>query len=99
MACGTPCVVTDVGDSARIVGNTGRVVPAEDPQALADAWEFLLAGDPSSRKQLGQAARNRVQHSFDLDAIVERYQKLYREVLALPDPSSAQQSSVAPLAG
>jgi len=99
MACGTPCVVTDVGDSARIVGNTGRVVPAEDPQALADAWEFLLAGDPSSRKQLGQAGRNRIQHSFDLDAIVERYQKLYREVLALSDPSSAQQSSVAPLAG
>jgi glycosyltransferase involved in cell wall biosynthesis len=99
MACGTPCVVTDVGDSARIVGNTGRVVPAENPQALADAWEFLLSGDASSRKQLGQAARNRVQRSFDLDAIVERYQKLYREVLALSDPSSAQQSSVAPLVG
>ena len=99
MACGTPCVVTDVGDSAHIVGNTGRVVPAENPQALADAWEFLLSGDASSRKQLGQAARNRVQRSFDLDAIVERYQKLYREVLALSDPSSAQRSSVAPLVG
>jgi hypothetical protein len=34
-----------------------------------------------------------------VDAIVERYQKLYREVLALSGPSSAQQSSVAPLVG
>jgi glycosyltransferase involved in cell wall biosynthesis len=99
MACGTPCVVTDVGDSALIVGDTGKVVPAENPLALADAWESLLAAGAAARKELGQAARNRVERCFDVDAIVERYQKLYREVLALSGPSSAQQSSVAPLVG
>lgn len=99
MACGTPCVVTNVGDSALIVGDAGKVVPAEDPQALAHAWQSLLAAAPSARKELGRAARNRIQQCFDVDAIVARYQKLYREVLALSDPSSAQHSSVAPLVG
>jgi glycosyltransferase involved in cell wall biosynthesis len=99
MACATPCAVTNVGDSAMIVGETGKVVPAENPQALADAWEALLASGSVARKQLGQAARNRVEQRFDLGKIVERYQELYRDVLALPGPSSAQQSSVASLVG
>lgn len=44
MACGIPCVVTDVGDSAQIVGTAGIVVPASDPGALAAAWEAALDG-------------------------------------------------------
>jgi glycosyltransferase involved in cell wall biosynthesis len=46
MACGTPCVVTDVGDSAWIVGNPGEVVPARDPASLANAWENVLVKRP-----------------------------------------------------
>jgi glycosyltransferase involved in cell wall biosynthesis len=99
MACGTPCVVTNVGDSAMIVGDTGKVIPAEDPQALAQAWEELLTAGGSVRKQLGAAARRRIEQRFDLGAIVERYQELYREVLAAPGPSAAQRSSVASIAG
>jgi glycosyltransferase involved in cell wall biosynthesis len=99
MACGTPCVVTNVGDSAMIVGDTGRVVVAEDPQALAEAWEALLLAGSVARKQLGNAARNRVEQQFDLGAIVERYQQLYRDVLGSPDASIAQQSSMASIVG
>src|SRR5262249_50124298 len=76
MACATPCIVTDVGDSALIVGDTGKVVPAEDPRALAQAWHSMLAASPAERSEFGRAARNRIQQLFDVDAIVERYQKL-----------------------
>ncbi len=99
MACGTPCVVTNVGDSAMIVGDTGKVVPAEDPRALAEAWQALLDSGAAARKQLGQAARNRVEQRFSVSAIVERYQELYREVLALSGPASARRSSLASLVG
>src|SRR5207248_7530370 len=42
MACGVPCVVSDVGDSARIVGSTGIVVPAREPEALAQGMHSAL---------------------------------------------------------
>ena len=99
MACGTPCVVTDVGDSAMIVGDTGKVVPANDPQALADAWHALLQSGAAARKQLGQAARNRVEQRFGLEAIVERYQELYREVLSLCGSAAVQRSSLVSTVG
>jgi glycosyltransferase involved in cell wall biosynthesis len=84
MACGTPCVVTDVGDSALIVGNTGSVVPPEDPHALAEAWRALIHAGPAVRRRLGIAARERVQCNFSLPVIVERYQKIYAQAAARP---------------
>ncbi len=76
MACGVPCVVTDVGESAAIVGDTGRVVPAKNPTALADGWRALLE-TPSSREQLGAATRRRVESEFDITVIANRYSTLY----------------------
>jgi glycosyltransferase involved in cell wall biosynthesis len=46
MACGACCVATDVGDSALMIGATGRIVPPRDPQRMADAWNGLLALTP-----------------------------------------------------
>lgn len=81
MACGVPCVVTDVGDSARIVGDTGRVVPRRDPAALAAALGGLLDLDPGSRRKLGEAARRRIARHFSLGAVVARYERLYTSVV------------------
>jgi glycosyltransferase involved in cell wall biosynthesis len=82
MACETPCVVTDVGDSALIVGKTGLVVEPRDPEALAQAWRRLIEGGPSLRRRLGIAGRERVREFFALSTIVERYQAIYSELAA-----------------
>ena len=86
MACGTPCVVTNVGDSAALVGDTGSVIPAGNPSALAEAWRELLTSGPAVRRQLGALARTRVEKHFSLGSVVERYQETYRQVLAVPPP-------------
>lgn len=86
MACGTPCVVTDVGDSALIVGDTGEVVAPGDPQALAQAWGRLIEVGTEMRRRLGMAARCRIQQHFALPSIVERYQAVYSELVGAPRP-------------
>lgn len=80
MASGVPCVVTDVGDSARIVGKTGRVVPPRDHDALGGAWKKLIEMGADARKRLGEAARKRIGDNFSLSVIAGRYEKLYREM-------------------
>ena len=82
MACGVPCVVTDVGDSALLVGATGRVVPPGDPAALAAAIESLLALSGEQRRVLGAAARARIRADYAVAVIAERYQSLYRALIA-----------------
>lgn len=89
MACGIPCAVTDVGDSAWIVGDTGIVVPPRDPQALAAAWAKLISLGADGRAVLGSAARQRIVSHFSLPVITSRYEELYQEVLARSEARSA----------
>jgi glycosyltransferase involved in cell wall biosynthesis len=81
MACGVPCVSTDVGDAAWIVGNTGCIVPPRDPVALAAAWSQLLRQPAAERVALGHAARTRIREHFALPAIVSAYERLYDDVV------------------
>ncbi len=69
MACGLPCVVTDVGDAARIVGDLGIVVAPDDARALVDAWQRILSGDfkPKPAK-----IRERIAEQFSVQALVEK---------------------------
>lgn len=82
MACGVPCVATDVGDSALIVANTGRIVAPENPQALADAVTQLLLLSPAERASLGSEGRIRVCQKFTIECIGEQYAELYRTLCA-----------------
>jgi glycosyltransferase involved in cell wall biosynthesis len=81
MACGVPCAVTDVGDSAYIVGNTGKVVAPNDARALAGAVVELLELPAARRAELGMAARLRMQQSFEIQAVVNQYEQLYTSLL------------------
>jgi glycosyltransferase involved in cell wall biosynthesis len=82
MACGVPCVVTDVGDARQIIGNTGRVIPPRNSEALAAAWMEMFEIGPEGRNNLGLAARERVVQHFAIDKIATRYADLYRRVIA-----------------
>jgi glycosyltransferase involved in cell wall biosynthesis len=77
MAAGVPCVVTEVGDCAWLVGRTGEVVAPRDSAALAAALGRLLAQPAAARRARGEQARTRVIDNFALPAIVRRYEELY----------------------
>jgi len=77
MACAVPCVVTDVGDSAQIVGPTGKIVPSRNPEALAKALSQLIECGAEMRKQFGVKARARIAEQFDIDGMAIRYEQLY----------------------
>lgn len=81
MACGVPCVVTNVGDSAIIVGETGRVVPPRNPEALAEALREFILMEPAERAGLGVSARQRVLTNYNLPDIVAQYESLYKEII------------------
>ncbi len=83
MACGVPCVVTDVGDSAYIVGDTGRVVASGDMAGLAAALEELLALPPAEKSVLGEQARARVAEHFEIGMVIRQYEVFYGELAAM----------------
>ena len=77
MACAVPCVVTDVGDSAYLVSDTGLSIPPRSPEAFADALNKLVESGADCRRQLGQAARRRIEAEFSLPSIARCYEDLY----------------------
>jgi glycosyltransferase involved in cell wall biosynthesis len=90
MACGVPCVVTDVGDSARIVGDTGRIVPPRNPEALSAAWLNVLMLEDEARRDLGRRARRRVADCFSIESAARAYEDTYERVLAARTGSRRQ---------
>lgn len=80
MACGVPCVVTDVGDSALIVGDTGLSVPPRAPGPLADALLRMLAESPGQSAHRAESARARIATRYALSGIAARYAALYQSL-------------------
>lgn len=77
LACGVPCVATDIGDSAHVVGEAGLIVPPADTLALEAAISHLASLGHDARKELGAAGRRRVISRWSIASIARRYADLY----------------------
>lgn len=81
MACGTPCVVTDVGDARYIVGETGWVAPPQNSVALADAIEAaLVASRSGASEERAGMCRARIIREFSLARMGAEYSALWARV-------------------
>ena len=81
MAVGLPCVATDVGDSALIIGECGVVVPSKSKDLLLDGLESLLMMESKERKVLEKKSHQRIEDNYTLSAITECYASLYKTVI------------------
>lgn len=88
MACAVPCVVTDVGDSARLLNSSELVVPPGDPRALADALAALALAGHEERLILGKRLRDRVEGCFGVPAMAQGFVSLYRRLVAGQTPGA-----------
>ncbi len=83
MACGTPCAVTDVGDSALILGDTSRVAPPRDPVALALSINRVLDSiRVHGRERIGRECRARIEEKYLLSRMVSAYATLWERTMA-----------------
>lgn len=80
-ACGVPAVATDVGGVRDVIvqGETGYYVPAGDANALT-THVLELIDQPEKRARMGQAARQRAEQYYSLDAMVCRYAELFERL-------------------
>ena len=91
MACGVPAVVTDVGDCAALVGDTGNVVAPRDPRALAEVLLQMASLPAEARIAFGARARERVIREFSTDRIAGMFIEVYRScVLAHGEAAKLQ---------
>lgn len=75
-----PCVVTNVGDAARIVGQTGCVVPPGEPDAMAEVvCSFERMGE-ERRRAAGQAARQRIVNHYGIEVVSKQYEQVYKQM-------------------
>ena len=84
MACGTPCIATDVGDSSSIIGETGWVVPPKNPNKLASAITDAI--DEIKLKKYNWLSRkkkcyDRISSNYQIEDMVNNYNNVWNEEL------------------
>ncbi len=96
MATALPCLATEIGGNTDLLGppprRAGLLLPAGDGPAWSAALVAVLT-DPALARELGSAARARVEAEFSLTAVVDRYQALYAALLATGQPPPQERSS------
>lgn len=80
MACGTPCIVTDVGDSGQIVKDTGWVVPIRNAQRLAEAlWQCYQCSETDDWELKRVSARSRIEENFSIERNKQAFELLWND--------------------
>lgn len=79
LACGVPCIATDVGDSARVLGPAGITVPAKNPEALAQAWEQMLSLSKEKREEIGRQGRKHIIRNFSTQKMISSTERVFLE--------------------
>jgi glycosyltransferase involved in cell wall biosynthesis len=82
MAIAVPCVSTDVGDAALLIGDTGRITPSGDPTAMSTAMIELISMPVEQRQKLGWRARQRMACEFEIGTVAGRYDDVWRALAA-----------------
>jgi glycosyltransferase involved in cell wall biosynthesis len=77
MACGIPCVATDIGACREIIGGLGLIVPPRDPAALAEAWKSILSGPIDA---LSTKMRTRALERYRIERICRLYEDTYSDI-------------------
>jgi glycosyltransferase involved in cell wall biosynthesis len=80
MACMTPCVSTDCGDAAVLLGSRDHVAPIEDPVSLSRHVIEIARTSLGERREIGRKLRKRIESEFSISSVWPRYRDLY-EVL------------------
>lgn len=85
MAMEKPVVATDVGGVRELIGESGSIIPAKSPEALAQAMIAVMQTTSEARLSLGRAARERIKGRFSMDTKTEEWEAFYRAALHLKD--------------
>jgi glycosyltransferase involved in cell wall biosynthesis len=83
MACGVPCITTDVGDCDAMLDAVGATVPARDHAALAAAWDKVLQIDDATRAELARISRQRVLERFTVATAARQYEETWSQMLGV----------------
>jgi glycosyltransferase involved in cell wall biosynthesis len=95
MSVCVPCIVTDVGDAALLVADSGIVIRSGDLNGLTSGLERLMGAGAGERRRLGEVGRRRVEAHYSLSVVAERYAKLYDELVAEgPAPAAGARQQV-----
>lgn len=80
MACAVPCVTTNVGDAAEILGDPTRVIPPGDQVQMSRVLQDVISLSDEERRALGAAARQRITERYSIQDIVKRYEDLWADL-------------------
>jgi len=81
MSCEVPCIASNIGDSARIISDTGWIFKSEDKESLIDLLITTYNLDKKKLKSIARKARRRIIENYSLSKTVSKYNSLYKSII------------------